>query len=57
MDKGVMENELYERMVQKLMLAVVKFRLTKKKYKLSEGSTGRTFKGECPFTLYGGVVG
>ena len=52
-----MENELYERMVQKLMLAVVKFRLTKKKYKLSEGSTGRTFRGECPFILYGGVVG
>lgn len=28
-----------------------------KEYKLSGGSTERTFRGECPFILYGGVVG
>lgn len=31
MDKGVIDNELYERLVRKLMLAVVKFKIDYKK--------------------------
>lgn len=57
MDEGVIDNELYERLVRKLMFAVINLKITVEKYTLSGGSKGRTFGGECPFILHGGIVG